>query len=100
MTVGVLTSHYMLLTNLPTPFTGSQARLTLRGDHAVLSYSGVGRSQSVSRVHDFLEKMTAAIGGNFIANPAWSLLGQQEITVHPMCVGPLNSTRKSRHERC
>lgn len=52
----------------------------------VLSYSGVGRSQSVNRIHEFLEKMTAVVGGNFIANPAWTVLGAQEITVHPMCV--------------
>jgi hypothetical protein len=28
--------------------------------------------------------MTASVGGDFIANPAWTLLGSQEITVHPM----------------
>lgn len=65
-------------------FEGSQGSLTLRGDKPVLTYSGVGRSDSVSRIHEFLEKMTAAVGGNFIANPAWTLLGAQEITVHPM----------------
>jgi hypothetical protein len=52
----------------------------------VLSYSGVGRSDSVSRIHNFLESMTAAVGGNFIANPAWTTLGAEQITVHPMCV--------------
>jgi hypothetical protein len=63
---------------------GSQGRLTLKKDQPVLTYSGVGRSASVSRVHEFLEKMTAVVGGNFIANPAWTLLGAQQITVHPM----------------
>ncbi|KAM0248026.1 hypothetical protein ACHAQJ_009631 [Trichoderma viride] len=62
----------------------SQGCLTLRDDEPVLSYSGVGRSESVSRIDIFLEAMTAAVGGNFIANPAWSLLGSQEITVHPI----------------
>ncbi|KAH6855060.1 hypothetical protein B0I37DRAFT_363801 [Chaetomium sp. MPI-CAGE-AT-0009] len=62
----------------------SQGTLALREDTPVLTYSGVGRSKSVSRVHEFLEVMTAAVGGNFIANPAWTLLGKQEITVHPI----------------
>ncbi|KAL7909362.1 hypothetical protein GGI35DRAFT_479634 [Trichoderma velutinum] len=62
----------------------SQGSLTLRDDKPVLSYSGVGRSNSVSRIHAFLEEMTGAVGGDFIANPAWSLLGSQEITVHPI----------------
>lgn len=65
---------------------GSQGRLTLQKDKPVLTYSGVGRSKSVSRIHGILERMTAAIGGNFIANPVWSTLGRQEITVHPMYV--------------
>ena len=67
-----------------TELKGSQGNLSLRGDKPVLTYSGVGRSDSVSRIHEYLEKMTAAVGGNFIANPAWTLLGSQEITVHPM----------------
>ncbi|KAI2894196.1 CAZyme family AA3 [Aspergillus niger] len=62
----------------------SQGRLTLQKDKPVLTYSGVGRSKSVSRIHGILERMTAAIGGNFIANPVWSTLGRQEITVHPI----------------
>lgn len=67
-------------------FAGSQGSLTLRENQPVLTYSGVGRSKSVSRIQEFLEKMTAAVGGDFIANPAWTLLGSQEITVHPMFV--------------
>lgn len=63
---------------------GSQGSLTLQKDKPVLSYSGVGRSESVSRIHGFLEAMTDAVGGNFVPNPAWTLLGAQEITVHPM----------------
>lgn len=58
--------------------------MTLKENKPVLTYSGVGRSKSVSRIHEFLEKMTAVVGGNFVANPAWTLLGAQEITVHPM----------------
>ncbi|POR32224.1 Glucose-methanol-choline oxidoreductase [Tolypocladium paradoxum] len=62
----------------------SQGSLALRNDKPVLSYSGVGRSESVSRIHGFLEAMTDAVGGNFVPNPAWTLLGAQEITVHPI----------------
>ncbi|PYH96670.1 FAD/NAD(P)-binding domain-containing protein [Aspergillus ellipticus CBS 707.79] len=61
-----------------------QGRMALKNDKPMLTYSGVGRSKSVSRIHDILEKMTAAVGGNFIANPVWSTLGRQEITVHPI----------------
>ncbi|PWY90103.1 FAD/NAD(P)-binding domain-containing protein [Aspergillus heteromorphus CBS 117.55] len=61
-----------------------QGRMVLKNDKPMLTYSGVGRSKSVSRIHDVLEKMTAAVGGNFIANPVWSTLGRQEITVHPI----------------
>ena len=63
---------------------GSQGSLTLEDDKPVLRYSGVGRSKSVSRIHEVLEKITAAVGGNFVSNPVWAGLGQQQITVHPM----------------
>ncbi len=76
--------RWLIYSYLPT--LGSQGSLALRKDTPILTYSGVGRSKSVSRVHEFLETMTAAIDGNFIANPAWTLLGKQEVSVHPMCV--------------
>jgi hypothetical protein len=63
--------------------------MTLKNDTPVLTYSGVGRSESVSRIHQVLEAMTAAVGGNFVTNPAWTLLGKQEVTVHPMYVPSL-----------
>jgi hypothetical protein len=56
----------------------------LKDDKPILTYSGVGRSKSVSRIQAIMEAMTKAIGGTFVENPAWSLLGKQEITVHPM----------------
>ncbi|KAF4120343.1 Choline dehydrogenase or related flavoprotein [Geosmithia morbida] len=62
----------------------SQGRLILKSDQPVLTYSGVGRSASVRRIHEFLERLTAVVGGNFIANPLWTSLGSQEITVHPI----------------
>ncbi|KAM0556073.1 hypothetical protein ACHAPJ_006061 [Fusarium lateritium] len=62
----------------------SQGKLTLKKNKPVLVYSGVGRSASVSKVHDFLDRMTQLAGGKFVANPAWTLLGAQEVTVHPI----------------
>ncbi|KAH7127272.1 hypothetical protein EDB81DRAFT_907420 [Dactylonectria macrodidyma] len=70
----------------------SQGSLTLRKDKPVLTYAGVGRSKSVSRIHSFLEAMTTAVGGNFVANPAWTLLGAQEITVHPIILDVSNAS--------
>lgn len=67
-------------------FLCNQRNLALKQNKTVLVYSGVGRSESVSRVHAFLEKMTEVVGGSFVANPAWTLLGAQEITVHPIYV--------------
>ncbi|KAK5653272.1 hypothetical protein OQA88_9171 [Cercophora sp. LCS_1] len=62
----------------------SQAHMTLEEDHPVLRYSGVGRSESVSRINKLLMEATAAIGGTFVPNPAAALLGDQQITVHPI----------------
>lgn len=58
--------------------------MVLRNDKPVLTYSGVGRSKSVSRIHEILNRMTTSVDGKFVENPAWLLLGKQEITVHPM----------------
>ncbi|RAL05213.1 FAD/NAD(P)-binding domain-containing protein [Aspergillus ibericus CBS 121593] len=75
----------------------SQGRLILQDDKPMLTYSGVGRSKSVSRIHDILEKMTAAVGGNFIANPVWSTLGRQEITVHPIGGARISKDNSGNH---
>lgn len=66
------------------PCAGSQGSLTLKKDKPILRYSGVGRSDSVNRIHKYLQRATDSVGGTWIPNPAYSLLGQQEITVHPM----------------
>jgi len=73
------TAAYLIMSH-----DSSQGTLTLHGNTPVLSYSGVGRSQSVSRVHEFLEAMTEKVEGWFVANPVWTLFGKHEITVHPM----------------
>ncbi len=58
--------------------------MTLQDDQPVLRYSGVGRSDSVSRINKLLSQATIAVGGTFVPNPAETLLGQQQISVHPM----------------
>ncbi|KAK4121687.1 FAD/NAD(P)-binding domain-containing protein [Parathielavia appendiculata] len=73
------TAAYLIMSH-----DSSQGTLTLRENTPVLSYSGVGRSESVSRIHGFLETMTEKVGGMFVANPVWTLFGKHEITVHPM----------------
>ncbi|KAH7143579.1 hypothetical protein EDB81DRAFT_947639 [Dactylonectria macrodidyma] len=62
----------------------SQGGLTLKKDKPVLRYSGVGRSDSVNRIHKFLQGATDAVGGTFVPNPTYSVLGQQQVTVHPI----------------
>ncbi|KAL2126285.1 hypothetical protein VTI74DRAFT_1264 [Chaetomium olivicolor] len=86
------TAAYLIMSH-----DSSQGTLTLKENTPVLSYSGVGRSKSVSRIHEFLESMTAAVGGNFIANPVWTLLGKQEITVHPMGGARISPDGTGRH---
>ncbi|KAI1367565.1 glucose-methanol-choline oxidoreductase [Xylaria arbuscula] len=62
----------------------SQAYLTLKEDKPVLEFIGVGRSDHVKYLNRILEKATRAVGGTFVQNPFYSLLGQQQITVHPI----------------
>ncbi|KAI0514386.1 glucose-methanol-choline oxidoreductase [Xylaria bambusicola] len=62
----------------------NQAYLTLKEDKPVLEFIGVGRSDHVKYLNRILEKATRAVGGTFVQNPFYSLLGQQQITVHPI----------------
>ncbi|KAJ8125051.1 hypothetical protein O1611_g8589 [Lasiodiplodia mahajangana] len=62
----------------------NQAYLTLKEDKPVLEFIGVGRSDHVKYLNRVLEKATRAVGGTFVQNPFYSLMGQQQITVHPI----------------
>ena len=64
--------------------TGNQAILTLKDDKPVLEFIGVGRSDHVKEMQDVLERATKAVGGTFVPNPWYSLMGQQQVTVHPV----------------
>ncbi|KAF7332546.1 FAD/NAD(P)-binding domain-containing protein [Mycena kentingensis (nom. inval.)] len=62
----------------------NQAVLTLQDDKPVLEFIGVGRSEHVKQLNDILAKATQAVGGTFVQSPFYALLGEQEITVHPI----------------
>lgn len=62
----------------------NQAILTLKDDKPVLEFLGVGRSNHVKWINSILEKATRAVGGTFVQNPFYALMGQQQVTVHPI----------------
>ncbi|KAI1391493.1 FAD/NAD(P)-binding domain-containing protein [Hypoxylon trugodes] len=62
----------------------NQAYLTLKDDKPVLEYVGVGRSDHVKHLNDILARATRAVGGTFVQNPWYALLGEQQVTVHPI----------------
>ncbi|KAI0472100.1 glucose-methanol-choline oxidoreductase [Xylariaceae sp. FL0804] len=62
----------------------NQAYLTLKGDKPVLEFVGVGRSDHVKEINSVLQKATRAVGGTYVQNPFYALMGEQEVTVHPI----------------
>lgn len=62
----------------------NQAMLTLKDDKPELEFLGVGRSDHVKKLNDILAKATRAVGGTLVQNPFFALLGQQQVTVHPI----------------
>ena len=62
----------------------NQAILSLKDDKPVLEFIGVGRSHQVRELNEILEKATNAVGGTLVHNPFYALLGQQQVTVHPV----------------
>jgi hypothetical protein len=82
--------RHCLLTVSP----ANQAVLTLKDDKPVLEFVGVGRSDHVKELHRVLERATKSVGGTFVPNPWFSLLGEHQVTVHPIgCVLTLLSLR-------
>lgn len=65
-------------------FIGNQAMLTLKDDKPVLEFLGVGRSDHVKYLNDLLARATRAVGGTLVQNPFFALMGQQQVTVHPI----------------
>ncbi|KAI5867312.1 FAD/NAD(P)-binding domain-containing protein [Durotheca rogersii] len=62
----------------------NQAYLSLKNDKPVLEFIGVGRSDHVGYLKQVLEKATKAVGGTFVRNPFDALMGEQQVTVHPI----------------
>jgi hypothetical protein len=62
----------------------SQAMLTLKDDKPVLEFIGSGGSDHVSELHRILAEATQHVGGTFVNNPFYALMGKQQITVHPI----------------
>ncbi|KAI1338969.1 glucose-methanol-choline oxidoreductase [Xylariaceae sp. FL0016] len=62
----------------------NQAYLSLKEDKPVLEFIGVGRSDHVKHLNRVLEKATRAVGGTFVQNPFYALMGEQQVTVHPI----------------
>src|SRR5271170_5173306 len=63
----------------------NQATLTLENNKPYLQFLGVERSDHVQQLNHVLAQASKAIGAEFIANPFSSeILGQSEITVHPI----------------
>lgn len=63
---------------------GSQAILTLKDDKPVLEFMGLDRSEHVKRINKVLEEATKKVGGTFVQNPFYALMGKQQVTVHPI----------------
>ncbi|KAI1486721.1 glucose-methanol-choline oxidoreductase [Biscogniauxia mediterranea] len=78
----------------------NQAYLTLKDDKPVLEFIGVGRSDHVKYLNGVLKKATNAVGGTFVQNPFYALLGEQQVTVHPIggaCMADSGATGVTNH---
>ncbi|KAB5547347.1 hypothetical protein GE09DRAFT_1060862 [Coniochaeta sp. 2T2.1] len=62
----------------------NQAVLTLKDDKPVLEFLGVGRSAHVKHLNEVLARATQAVGGTLVQNPFFALMGEQQVTVHPI----------------
>lgn len=77
-------SYTQTNTMILTHNTGNQAVLTLKDDKPVLEFLGVGRSAHVKHLNEVLAKATQAVGGTLVQNPFYALMGEQQVTVHPI----------------
>ncbi|KKF94954.1 GMC oxidoreductase [Ceratocystis platani] len=73
------TQIYLVMTH-----DGAQARMTLEDDKLSLEFPGLSRSGHVTRIHDILAQATSLVGGSVMSHPFYSLLGKQQVTVHPL----------------
>ncbi|KAL7273366.1 hypothetical protein RUND412_003786 [Rhizina undulata] len=69
----------------------NEATLTLENDQVYLRFLGVGRTEHVKELNELLAKATSLIGGTMINSPFYELLGEEEITVHPIGGAPMSN---------
>lgn len=50
----------------------------------MLEFVGVGRSAHVKHLNEVLARATQAVGGTLVQNPFFALMGEQQVTVHPI----------------
>lgn len=62
----------------------NQAVLSLKNDRPVLEFLGVGRGTHVKEINQLLAKATEAVGGTLVQTPFFALMGEQQVTVHPI----------------
>ncbi|KAF2458980.1 hypothetical protein BDY21DRAFT_282680 [Lineolata rhizophorae] len=66
----------------------NQAVLTLKDNKPSLEFMGVGRTEHLQTLNKFMAELTHNLGGEFVNNPFYAALNQQQITVHP--IGGMN----------
>jgi len=79
-----LSSSLSKLSRRSNRFAGNQATMTLKDDKPVIEFLGVGRSDHVKKLMGTLKNATETVGGTFVMNPFYGLLGQHQVTVHPI----------------
>ncbi len=64
---------------------GSDGQMKLEDDRIKVDWQDAGKRPVFQRISETLEKATAALGGTYVDNPAWSkLLGRNLVSVHPL----------------
>ncbi len=58
----------------------------------MLEFLGVGRSDHVKKLNGILAKATEAVGSTLVHNPFFALMGEREVTVHPIGYVPLRAS--------
>jgi len=57
----------------------NQAVLTLEGNKPSLEFLGVGRTDHLKQLNDFMVKLTQKMGGTFVNNPFFAKLNRQQV---------------------
>ncbi|GAO15365.1 hypothetical protein UVI_02010290 [Ustilaginoidea virens] len=63
---------------------GSQGRLRLENDEPLLQFQQGSGSDRVTRVRSLLAEAVEAVGGTPVYDPGYGVLGNHQVTVHPL----------------